>query len=107
MAPFINIDVRLVPAKQYATPTTGSTVTVNNTGYINLMLNPAGTLATLTVTLPGSPTDGDKVTVASSQIVTGLTMNGGTIIGALTTMAVGAFASYVYVSDATSWFRNG
>lgn len=101
----ITISDRLVPTIQYATPATGGTVTVNNTGYVALILNPAGTLATLTVTLPSGPSDGDKISVSSSQIVTGLTMNGGTIIGALTTMAVGTFASYLFSATASSWFR--
>lgn len=101
------IDQRLIPQKQYATPATGGTVTVNSNGYVRLFINPASTLATLTITLPGSPSDSDKVELSSSQIVTGLTMNGGTIIGALTTMGVGTFATYTYNSDSSSWFRAG
>lgn len=99
------IDQRLIPTVQYSTPATGNTVTVNNTGYVSLLLNPAGTLATLIVTLPSGPSDGDRISVCSSQIVTGLTMNGGTVIGALTTMAVGTFASYMFSATASSWFR--
>lgn len=105
--PYSQLDVRLIPIVQYATPTTGNTVSMNTGGYLTLMLNPAGTLVALTVTLPSSPSDGDKVTLASTQAVTTLTMNGGTIIGPLTTMAIGTFASYMYSATASSWFRIG
>ena len=95
------------PAVQYVAPTTGSTVNVATTGNIVLFINPAGSLLALTVTLPATPTNGDRVSIASSQVVTTLTMNGGTIIGALTTLAVASFAAYSYSSDASSWFRVG
>lgn len=101
----ITISDRLVPQTQYVTPATGATVTVNSNGHVMLFVNPAGTLATLTITLPSSPTDGDRVTLGSSQIVTGLTMNGGTVIGALSTMAVATFATYTYSSNSSNWFR--
>lgn len=102
-----SIEERLIPAIQYETPTTGATVTVSATGHIKLIIDPAGTLATLTVTLPGTPQNNDMVQLGSSQIVTALTMNGGTVVGALTTLAVGGFATYVYSSTAVKWFRVG
>lgn len=105
--PYQQILDRLVPIKQYATPTTGSTVTVNSTGHIKLILNPAGTLLALTIALPASPQDADILLLCSSQAVTTLTMSGGTIIGALTTMSIATFAQYTYNSDASSWFRTG
>lgn len=101
------LDVRFVPTKQYVTPTTGATVTVNTNGYVCLFLNPAGTLLALTVAFPGSPTDGDVVEIHSSQAITGFTISGGTVIGPLTTMAVGTFAKYRYYSDTSSWARVG
>jgi hypothetical protein len=96
-----------IPVVQYSAPTTGSTVTVNSNGHVKLLLNPSGSLLALTVTLPSTPTDGDIVSLASSQAVTTLTMNGGTIIGALTTLAIATFASYIYSGDASKWFRVG
>ena len=103
----ITVDTRLVPVKQYVAPVTGATVAVNTDGYINLLINPAGTLATLTITVPASPTDGDRVRIGATQIVTALTMNGGTIVGALVSLAVGGFATYVYNSDSVKWLRVG
>lgn len=101
------IDVRLVPATQYVTPLTATTVTVLSTGAINLMINPAGTIAALTITMPSGPSDGDMVRIASTQIITVLTMNGGTIVLPLTTMALGAFAAYVFSSNSSNWLRIG
>lgn len=96
---------RLVPQKQYATPATGATVTVNSNGFVKLILNPAGTLATLTITFPGSPSDMDTVTIGCTQIVTALTMNGGTISGGLSSLAVGTAGTWTYCSDASTWIK--
>lgn len=104
---FTQINERLIPAKQYVTPTTGSTITVNSNGFVKLVINPAGSLLALTVTLPASPTDGDIVTIGTSQAVTTLTMNGGTIVGGLSTLSIASFATYVYNSDSTTWYRMG
>lgn len=100
-------DERLIPAVQYTTPTTGATITVNTTGHVRLIINPAGSLLALTVALPGSPSDGDILEMCSSQVVTTLTMNGGTIIGPLTSLAVATFAAYIFNSTAGQWFRIG
>lgn len=97
----------LPPSVQYTTPTTGSTVNASVGSNVFLLINPAGTLVALTLALNGSPVNGDLLTISSTQIITGLTMSGGTIIGALTTMAVATFARYMYSSDASKWFRVG
>jgi hypothetical protein len=103
----ITIDERKVPATQYVTPSTGGTVNVDATGNVILLLNPSGTLATLTVNFPSNPTDGDIVTIATSQIITALTVGNGTIIGTLTTLILGGFARFIYNSTANKWFRIG
>lgn len=89
---------------QYATPTTGQTVTGDGSQII--IINPAGTLAALTVVLPASPTDGQQCVLATSQILTSLTITG-TIVGTLTTLALGGFARFVYSATAAKWFRAG
>lgn len=98
---------RNVPTLQYAAPTTGQTVTVGSTGNTILLLDPAGTLLTLTLALPSSPSDGDAFLFASSQAVTSFTMSGGTIVGPLTSLAVASFAKYTFSSTASKWFRCG
>jgi hypothetical protein len=101
------IDSRLIPTIQYSTPNTGDTVSMPANGNVIHVINPSGTLLALTYALNGSPSDGDAVTICSSQAVTTFTMSGGTIIGALTTLAVATFATFIYSATASKWFRCG
>lgn len=107
MTTFVNIDQRQVPITQYTTPATGATLTANDGANLKLIINPAGTILALTLALNASPADGDILSFCSSQAVTGFTMTGGTIVGPLTTLAIGTFASYIYNGTATKWFRIG
>lgn len=93
-------------AVQTAAPTTGQTVTVS-AGISAIHINPAGTLAALTITLPSNPVNGQHLIIGTSQILTSLTINGGTIVGTLSTLALGGFAYFIYNSSATKWFRCG
>lgn len=70
-------DVFGVPFDFYAGATlvTGSTITMQ-TG--KLTVNPTGTLAALTVNLPLNPVDGAIAEIASTQILTSLTVNANT-----------------------------
>ncbi len=86
---------------QYATPLTGTTVTMTQ-AY--LLLNPAGTLAALTITLPSSPVPGQLATFATSQAITALTITG-TIDVTLTTLAAGGRATFMYESNSAKWFQ--
>lgn len=91
---------------QYATPTTGQTVTITG-GVGVLLINPAGTLVALTVALPSSPADGQSIEIGSSQAITTLTVSNGTIIGTLTTLALGGYAKFRWSATASLWFRVG
>ena len=88
-------------------PTTGFTNTIaNTTSYY--ILEPAGTLATGTLTMPASPVNEQVVTIASTQIITALTHSpntGQTLKGALTTIAVDGNASWIYRTANTTWYR--
>ena len=89
----------------YLVPTTGFTYTFST--YNTLIMNPAGTLATGTITMPASPSDGMIVTFSSSQQITALTVSantGQTINNALTLFGAGQAQSYVYRSASTAWF---
>jgi hypothetical protein len=101
----LTVDQRLIPQIQYATPVTGATVTANSNGAVRLLIDPTGTLATLTVTFPSSPSDGDTLQLGSSQIVTALTMNGGTIIGGLSSFAVGTAGMWVFSGTGSKWIK--
>lgn len=88
-------------------PLTGATLTVARAKDAVLLIDPAGTLATLTVALPTTYLEnGDTVTIATSQIITALTLTG-TIVGTLTTLALGGFAKFQYSLPAAKWFRVG
>lgn len=90
-------------------PLTGFTQTVGNTTNV-LVLEPAGTLATGTITMPASPVANQVVRIVSTQTVTALTHNpntGQTLKGALTTISANGYASWVYVASTTTWYRIG
>lgn len=90
-----------------STVASGSTIALTN-ATSHLLYNNAATAAALTVTLPSaSLQDGQMVTIATQSAITALTVNGGTIYGAPTTLAAGGFATLIYSSTATAWFRKG
>jgi hypothetical protein len=75
-----------------------------------MLIQPAGTLAAGTVTLPlntGTP-DGTEVLVTTTQIITTFTLaaNGAAqLYGAPTTLAAGAYFRMRYVQATNSWYR--
>lgn len=89
---------------QEAIPTAGQSVMILDTSDV-LFLNPAGTLATLTVVLPTGGA-GRRVTISSAQLITLLTITG-TIVGTLTTLALGGFAEFIYSATTSKWYRTG
>ena len=80
------------------------------TGITTLIAAPAGTLATGTITMPGSPADGMEITITTTQEITALTINGNTgqsIGGTQTTqMPANSALSFVYRQSNTTWYRN-
>lgn len=99
---------RALPVNQNATPTTGQTVNITATDRdVNLWLSPAGTLATLTITLPadGVTQVGQTIRIGSSQIITLLTINGATTIyNAVGNIAIGDNFTFEKVA-ANTWSR--
>lgn len=90
-------------------PIAGFSITVGD-NIKDLILDPAGTLASGTVTMPATPFDGQEVTVSSTQIVTSLTVSanaGQSIKNAPTTIAAGGQFTYKYVESNTTWYRVG
>ena len=94
--------------RQDAAPTTGQTVDMDDDAE-NLVLTPAGTIAALTVNMPVNPYDGQRVTLASSQTVTALTMAaaGKALNAGLTTIGAALFGSWRYRAANTMWYRIG
>lgn len=91
---------------QYAQPATGNTVVCTGSTSL-LVIDNAGLLLALTVTLPPSPLDGQRIIITSGAGITALTVNGGTIKGLITTLSVNGYARFAYSSAANAWFRTG
>jgi hypothetical protein len=94
------------------TPATGFNVTVPTPVSQQqwMILQPAGTLAAGTITLPlntGVP-DGTELIVTTTQIITSFTLalNGATAaFGAPTTLAANAFFTMRFYQATNSWYR--
>ena len=95
----------LLQSYDYQTPTTGFSYTFA-AGTQVLVLDPAGTLATGTITMPASPSDGMTITFSSSQQITALTMagNGASINNAVTLLPAKTSVTYVYRATGTTWW---
>ena len=91
-----------------AAPVSGSTVQAANNASM-LSLQPAGTIAALTVALPTVPFDGQRVQIFSSQAITALTLTAspGTVsaAGAVTALTAGQSIEYFYVASTATWNR--
>jgi hypothetical protein len=97
----------LLQSYDYQVLTTGFTYTFA-AGTQVLVINPAGTLATGTITMPASPADGMTIRFSSIQIITALTVSANTgqsIAAAVTTLAAGGGAAYIYRLANTTWYR--
>lgn len=89
--------------------TTGFSYTFAS-GITTLIINPAGTLATGTITMPGSPADGMVITFTTTQEITAITINGNTgqSIGGtqVAQLPANSAMSFVYRQANTTWYRN-
>lgn len=93
----------------YQVLTTGFSYTFA-TGITTLIAAPAGTLATGTITMPGSPADGMVVTITTTEEITALTISGnaGQSIGGtqVSLMAANSALSFVYRLANTTWYKS-
>lgn len=91
---------------QYVAPATGASVTINDDTSM-LVINPAATIAALTVVMPASPVDGQVVRISSSQIVTTLTLNanaGQTMKNGVTSLTAGQSFGRIYRAADATWY---
>lgn len=96
----------LLQSYDYQVPTTGFSYTFA-AGIQTLIMNPAGTLATGTITMPASPSDGMTITISSSQTITALTLQGNTgqsISNTITSLPANTTAQYLYRLSNTTWY---
>ena len=96
----------LIQQYDYQTPTTGFSYTFA-AGTTVLVMNPAGTLATGTITMPAAPADGMTITFSSTQTITALTVSANTgqsIVSAATVLPARQATTYVYRLSNTTWY---
>lgn len=96
----------MIGCKQISTATSGTVTVTDAQGDVILILT--GALAvTMTIALPATPFDGQRVYISSDNGITTLTMSTpiGTIINAITTMAVGGVVAYIYDAPNTKWHK--
>lgn len=107
LADLNTMHAQLYPTRSLQTPTTGFSI-VAASGVTQLVITPAGTLSTGTVTLPRTPGDNQPFSLLSSQTVTTLTVNtsdGSTINAAPTTIAANTSVKFRFVASLNAWFR--
>jgi hypothetical protein len=94
--------------EQDVVPLTAFTITPNNNTTL-LFLNPAGTLATGTITFPASPGSAQAFCWLSSQTQTGVTMTANTgqsVVGTAVTAGVaGTSYCWRYIGATATWYR--
>jgi hypothetical protein len=87
---------------QYAAP--------NASGFsasMYLLLTPVAGYAAGTIVLPSITQDGQEVLVSTTNAITALTISGGTVTGAPTTLAAGGFFRLRYDGFYKTWARVG
>lgn len=90
----------------YQQPATGFSITLGNPDT-QVILDPAGALATGTITMQPAPIDGHLVMIRSSQTITALTVNGNTgqtVLAVPTTLAAGTVAIAIFKISNKTWY---
>lgn len=76
-------------------------------GTQTLIINPAGTLATGTITMPAAPADGMVIWITTTKQIVALTVNGNTgqtLTSGVTSLAPNQSVAYLYRSSNTTWY---
>jgi hypothetical protein len=89
-------------ATGYVTPTTGTSINLLRNGLT--IINPAGTLAALTLVLPSSPAEGEAVRYTITQSVSSLSYSGGTVVAAPALISGRTEINHVYRGATSSWY---
>ena len=100
-------NVQFNPLTQYSVPLTGFSLQAPS-NFGKMVLNPAGVLATGTVVMPATPSEGFEWRLSSTQAITALTLTpsaGQTIKNAPTALAAGVGIGYTYATTGATWYR--
>lgn len=106
MSVLINGTNGLIQAYDYQVLTTGFSYTFA-AGTQTLVINPAGTLAAGTITMPAAPSDGMTITFSSTKQITALTLNGNTgqtVVSGVSVLPANQSTTYIYRSTNTTWY---
>jgi len=98
--------IALWPPLRTETPLTGATIVMDQYDQY-LLIDPAGTIAALTIRLPANPQTSQMVSISFTQIVTALTIQnstGGAVSGGASAGAVSVAQEYRRASTA-NWRR--
>lgn len=90
---------------QISTDPGNATVVASNANTTIMLINNSSLILALTVTLPQTPVDMQRFTVACNSAVTAMTINGGTVRGALAGLSAGGFMTFRYSATLGLWFR--
>ena len=100
-------DIAMMAKSQYVTPTSGNIINASEAGHRLLYIDPAGTLATLTVNFFVGTYDGQQISIYTSEALSALSLvipaGGATIQSAVTTLAAGGRITYAYVASENVW----
>ena len=110
VAAYVATQIDTKPSAQYATPSDGQTLAVQDDGSdVWLVLAQAAPLATLTLLLPTAPVDSQEVQVASTSAITALvlTPTNASLSGAPASLAAGGFFTMRYDAQLSVWRRTG
>jgi len=103
---FAHTNVEKDLAFQVQTPTTGFSITASD-AWSTLMLDPAGTLASGTITMPPTPSNGRIFNISSTQTVTSLTLSpnaGQTNKCTASTITAGGRLRCIYQTSNSAWY---
>lgn len=97
------------PKTTATTPTTGSTVNIQAAQWRVHYFELVGTIAALTINMPASPVEGQRVTLYFKEEVTSITHGGGgeNLEGALTTAAAGLAKTWIFNTSTSTWIPIG
>lgn len=89
------------PAEALFTPTNGAAVT---TIVGTNIINPSGSIAALTISLPSLPTNGQCVELKFTNSIASITYSGGMVASAITSVVVGTDLRLFYDSGTSTWY---
>jgi hypothetical protein len=101
---YVQLGAFLPGSVQFEQPVSGATVVATASA---LQLEPAGTLATLTVTLPADPVDGQIFELSTTEQLTALTVQGAggeTVRGGSYLLNADSGSSWRYREASVTWF---